>query len=239
MLNLECNSIGSEGARRDSEPGAGPGAVLFTDRAESSKGLRAWRECCGSAPHWPCCLEESPGIPGIHDAGARSLTEVLGQCASLAELHLSNNRIGVEGAERLASVLPLCKSLEKVSLEGNRISDDGIAMPRASWLGLDSELSLDDQSSGDEENQEEASDVDDASSEEGGQESGEEEGAQKTFAWKDLCLPCWLSSPTIGSAPVVALMMLTPHAHHVNTCIHCNKTRAHNLLQDCLMSIVL
>ena len=27
------------------------------------------------------------------------------------------------------------------------------------------------------------------------------------------------------------------HAHHVNTCIHCNKTRAHNLLQDCLMSI--
>ena len=28
------------------------------------------------------------------------------------------------------------------------------------------------------------------------------------------------------------------HAHHVNTCIHCNKTRAHNLLQDCLMSIV-
>ena len=28
------------------------------------------------------------------------------------------------------------------------------------------------------------------------------------------------------------------HAHHVNTCIHCNKTRAHNLLQDCLTSIV-
>ena len=28
------------------------------------------------------------------------------------------------------------------------------------------------------------------------------------------------------------------HAHHVNTCIHCNKTRAHNLLQDRLMSIV-
>ena len=27
------------------------------------------------------------------------------------------------------------------------------------------------------------------------------------------------------------------HAHHVNTCIHCNKTRAHNLLQDCLISI--
>ena len=28
------------------------------------------------------------------------------------------------------------------------------------------------------------------------------------------------------------------HAHHVNTCIHCNKTRAHNLVQDCLMSLV-
>jgi gamma-glutamylcyclotransferase (GGCT)/AIG2-like uncharacterized protein YtfP len=27
------------------------------------------------------------------------------------------------------------------------------------------------------------------------------------------------------------------HAHHVNTCIHCNKTRAHNLIQDCLISI--
>ena len=30
-----------------------------------------------------------------------------------------------------------------------------------------------------------------------------------------------------------------PHAHHViNTCIHCNKTRAHNLIQDRLVSIV-
>ena len=28
-------------------------------------------------------------------------------------------------------------------------------------------------------------------------------------SWGYLCLPCWLSSPTIGSAPVVALMMLT------------------------------
>ena len=27
------------------------------------------------------------------------------------------------------------------------------------------------------------------------------------------------------------------HAHHVHTCIHCNKTRAHNLLQDCLISL--
>ena len=27
------------------------------------------------------------------------------------------------------------------------------------------------------------------------------------------------------------------HAHHVNTCIHCHKTRAHNLLQDCLISL--
>ena len=25
------------------------------------------------------------------------------------------------------------------------------------------------------------------------------------------------------------------HAHHVHTCIHCNKTRAHNLVQDCLI----
>ena len=29
------------------------------------------------------------------------------------------------------------------------------------------------------------------------------------------------------------------HAHHVHTCIHCNKTRAHNLIQDCLISICL
>ena len=27
------------------------------------------------------------------------------------------------------------------------------------------------------------------------------------------------------------------HAHHVHTCIQCHKTRAHNLVQDCLISL--
>ena len=44
----------------------------------------------------------------------------------------------------------------------------------------------------------------------------------------------WLSCLSTSDG----VMAFTAHAHHVNTCIHCNKTRAHKLIQDCLVSIV-
>ena len=82
--------------------------------------------------------------------GAGSLAGVLGQCSSLAELHLGYNSIGAEGAGRLAGVLGQCSSLAELDLRYNSIGDDGIAMLRACWPG-GSGLEIDDQFESDDE----------------------------------------------------------------------------------------
>ena len=64
--------------------------------------------------------------------GAGSLAGVLGQCSSLATLHLRYNNIGVEGAGRLAGVLGQCSSLTMLDLAGNDIGDRGIDIIQSS-----------------------------------------------------------------------------------------------------------
>ena len=50
---------------------------------------------------------------------------MLGQCASLAHMDLSENGIGDEGAGRLAAVLGQCTSLAHLDLDDNGIGDEG------------------------------------------------------------------------------------------------------------------
>ena len=57
--------------------------------------------------------------------GAEILAGVLGQCAALAHLNLSLNRIGSRGAKSLAGVLAQCTALAHLNLRGNDIGNDG------------------------------------------------------------------------------------------------------------------
>ena len=57
----------------------------------------------------------------IGAAGAGSLAGMLGQCSSLVTLVLAFNDIGHKGAERLAGALGRCSSLVRLSLRYNPI----------------------------------------------------------------------------------------------------------------------
>ena len=61
----------------------------------------------------------------IKAAETRALAAVLGQCSSLAHLHLRFNSIGAEGAGRLAAALGQCPSLAHLDLGGNSIGAEG------------------------------------------------------------------------------------------------------------------
>jgi len=63
------------------------------------KGLQ---ECWRSAQRW---RTSTSGNKNFGPSGAERLAGVLGQCASLAHLDLSNNQIGPDGAESFAGVL--------------------------------------------------------------------------------------------------------------------------------------
>jgi Ran GTPase-activating protein (RanGAP) involved in mRNA processing and transport len=51
--------------------------------------------------------------------GAGRLAAVLGQCASLAHLDLSDNAIRAEGVQSFTAVLPQCASLARLDLRWN------------------------------------------------------------------------------------------------------------------------
>jgi Ran GTPase-activating protein (RanGAP) involved in mRNA processing and transport len=70
---------------------------------------------------------------------------VLPQCAALAHLDLSYNRIGDAGAEGLAGVLGQCAALAHLELWGNDIRPDGEGRLRASWRGQASGLVFEDE----------------------------------------------------------------------------------------------
>ncbi len=58
-----------------------------------------------------------------HENG--SIAGVLAQCAALAHLDLSHNRIGAVGAESFAGVLGQCAELVFLDFCGNGIGDEG------------------------------------------------------------------------------------------------------------------
>jgi hypothetical protein len=60
-----------------------------------------------------------------NEAGAECVAGVLAQCAALAHLDLSCNEICNAGAERLASVLPQCAALAHLDLSCNQICNAG------------------------------------------------------------------------------------------------------------------
>ena len=121
------------------------------------KGQGGWRGCWDSAPHLPNSILTAM----IGSEGAGRLAGMLGQCSSLAVLHLRSNDMAAEGAGRLAGVLGQCcsllvlnigyncieaegagrlvevlgqcSSLAVLNLGYNGIDDDGIAILRACW----------------------------------------------------------------------------------------------------------
>ena len=79
-------------------------------------------------------------IVNIGAEGAGRLAGVLGQCFSLAELHLGGNGIGAEGAGRLAGVLGQCSSLAELDLERNGIGAEGVERLAVAKKALDAYL---------------------------------------------------------------------------------------------------
>ena len=65
-----------------------------------------------------------------HEYG--SIAGVLAQCAALAHLDLSRNRLGAAGAESIAGVLPQCTALADLDLYSNQIGAVWVGRFRAS-----------------------------------------------------------------------------------------------------------
>jgi Ran GTPase-activating protein (RanGAP) involved in mRNA processing and transport len=71
----------------------------------------------------------------IGAAGAESLAGVQGQCAALTHLNLCGINIGAAGAEGLAGVLPHCTALADLDLYSNQIGAVAVRRLGASWRG--------------------------------------------------------------------------------------------------------
>jgi len=63
----------------------------------------------------------------VSDGGATALAKTLSTNATLTELHLAHNLVGVEGAAQLGSALEANASLQLLDLAHNAILDPGAA----------------------------------------------------------------------------------------------------------------